>query len=124
MRPSVHRCSTTRLPSLATWTYTRTAEPRASGLAELSHTCTGLSPRPATVTGAGAGEGDIWNCNTRSGTIGPIMGPPFDRYSKLNIAALGGPLPITWRAGREEPAPVPAVAPRCRSRHPTRCEYR
>src|SRR5256885_3400030 len=97
MRPSVRRCSTTRLPWLPTCTYTRTAEPRASGLADPSHTCTGLSPRPATGTGAGAGGGVVWNCNTRSGTIAPIMGPPFDWvlvvYSKLNSVAAGWPLP-------------------------------
>src|SRR5437879_1329086 len=69
MRPSVRRCSTTRLPSVATWTYTRTAEPRVSGLREPSQTCTGLSPRAATSTGAGAGGGVVWNCNTKSGTI-------------------------------------------------------
>src|SRR5438477_729186 len=94
MRPSVRRCNTTRLPSLATWTYTRTAEPRASGLAEPSHTCTGLSPRPATSRGAGAG-GESSETATRGAARS--WQPPFDRYSKLNIATARGPLPPVLR---------------------------
>src|SRR5438046_10529466 len=94
MRPSVRRCSTTRLPFVATWTYTRTAEPRASGLGDPSHTCTGLA---ATSRGTGAGGGVAWNCNTRSGRI---MGAAFPPSRKLNLAAARGPLPrkrgATW----------------------------
>src|SRR2546427_2458345 len=81
MGPSVLRCSTTRKPSAAVWTYTRTGSPRASGGGPLgsSHTRTGFSSR---VAGGGGAWGAVCKSTVRSGRITET---PFGRSGAAGL---------------------------------------